>query len=316
MKLSTPVNIPENPFKIKHEDSISLMGSCFAESIGEKLKHHKFNVFNNPFGIIYNPFSLAKSVSRVIANNIYSEDDISYFNNKWLSLDHHGSFSKLDKNECLTTINDSIQTAHEKLKESKTLFITFGSAWVYEYGEFGIVANCHKMPSQEFNKRLLSVKEIISCYENLIEELKSFNPELKIVFTVSPVRHVKDGVHENNLSKSTLHLAVHQLVLQHKNCSYFPAYEIIVDELRDYRYYKDDLVHPTSMAINYVWEHFSTCYFNKETQQLNTEIGKIQSALSHKPFNTASEEYKNFVSQTTEKIAILTSSHPYINFNS
>lgn len=314
MKLSTPVNIPESDFKIKHEQSLILIGSCFAESIGEKLEYHKFSVCKNPFGIIYNPISLAKSLTRIIANKAYSENELIRFNEKWLSLAHHGSFSKLSKGDCLNDINQSLQLAHDTLKESNTLIITFGSSWVYEYSDFGIVANCYKIPAKEFSKRLLSVKEIIAVYEQVIESLKSFNPNLNIIFTVSPVRHTKDGLHENNLSKSTLHLAVNNLIEQHQNCFYFPAYEIVIDELRDYRFYKDDLVHPTELAVNFVWEKFSRCYFSSETQQLNTEIAKIQNTLAHKPFNTESEEYQKFVTKTQDQIDNLKAKHSFLKF--
>ena len=314
MKLSTPVNIRISDFKINHQPAITLMGSCFAESIGEKLAYHKFNVQVNPFGIIYNPVSLAKSISRIIEHESYSEKEIIHFNEKWLSLDHHSSFSKPNKADCLNEINQSLMQAHDTIKESKTLIVTFGSAWAYEYKNFGIVTNCHKIPAKEFTKRLLSVKEIIAVYEKLTQALKTFNPELKILFTVSPVRHSKDGLYENNLSKSTLHLAINNLVEQHQNCSYFPAYEIVVDELRDYRFYKDDLVHPTELAVNYVWEKFSDCYFSENTKQLNIEIAKIQSALAHKPFNTKSEKYKQFVSNTDKQIKELQSKFSFLEF--
>ncbi len=314
MKLTTQVKIPESKISIEHKAPLTLIGSCFAESIGKKLEYHKFNICKNPFGIIYNPISLSKSLRRIIDNKIYSENELIHFNEKWLSLDHHGSFSELDKSKCLNNINNSIKLAHNHLKVTNTLIITFGSAWVYEYDSFGIVANCHKIPAKEFTKRLLSVKEIIAAYEQIIESLKNFNPNLNLIFTVSPVRHAKDGLYQNNLSKSTLHLAVNYLIEQHQNCFYFPAYEIVIDELRDYRFYKDDLVHPTELAVDYVWEKFNDCFFDNETQQLNIEIAKIQSALSHKPFNTESEEYQKFTEKTQEQVTQIKVNYPFLDF--
>jgi GSCFA family len=310
MKLSTPVSIPKSDFSISHEQAILLIGSCFAQNIGEKLTQHKFNVNTNPFGIIYNPISVINGLKRIVNNELYHEKELTEFSGKWISFSHHGSFSTFDKEDCLEQVNNSLTNANNHLKQAKTIFITLGSAWAYGYPNVGIVANCHKIPNKQFTKRLLSVKEIIAAFDCIKEELKDFN----LVFTVSPVRHAKDGLHENNLSKSTLLLAINNLVEQNDNCHYFPAYELVIDELRDYRFYKDDLVHPTDMAIDYVWGKFGECYFNEGTQQLNTEINKIQNALSHKPFNPESEEYKKFVAKTNQQVADLKEKHSFLNF--
>lgn len=310
MKLSTPVSINKSDFTLSHEQPILLFGSCFAQSIGEKLSDYKFDVDVNPNGIIYNPISVFKGLKRIIKNNAYSDNELSLHKDKWISFNHHGSFSSLDKSDCLSKINSTLAEAFSKIEQSKTIFITFGSAWVYEYTGVGIVANCHKIPNKEFSKRLLTVKEILAAFNELKEELKGFD----VVFTVSPVRHVKDGLYENNLSKSTLHLAINNLVEQNGNCHYFPAYEMVIDELRDYRFYKDDLVHPTNLAVDYVWGKFGECYFNKETQQLNIEINKIKTALNHKPFNKKGEYYQNFVAKTAQQISALKEKHPFLEF--
>ncbi|PCJ28598.1 MAG: GSCFA domain protein [Flavobacteriales bacterium] len=275
MKFTTPVTIPKSEFNISHQSPLLLMGSCFSQNMEKKLVDNKFNVTINPNGIIYNPISIANTLTRIIKNEPYKEQELVQFNNKWVSFHHHGSFSSHDKTECLTQINSSLRNAHQELKACNTLFITMGSAWVYEYENFGIVANCHKIPNKQFCKRLLSVKEILSSFDSIKKELKSIN----VVFTVSPVRHIKDGLHENNLSKSTLQLAINNLVEQHDNYSYFQAYEIVIDELRDYRFYKNDLVHPTEMAINYVWGKFAETYFNQATTNLNKQIEKIRDQL-------------------------------------
>ena len=310
MKLTTSVTIPKSDVNLSHQEPILFVGSCFAQNIGEKLLDHKFDVTINPNGIIYNPISLAEGLKRVINNQSYLEKELIQHNEKWISFNHHGSFSSFDKKECLDQINESLKTANNKLKAVKTIFITLGSSWVYEYPEFGIVANCHKIPNNQFTKRLLSVKEIINSFETIKGELKDFN----VVFTVSPVRHVKDGLHENNLSKSTLHLAVNNLVEQNTNYHYFPAYELVMDELRDYRFYKNDLVHPTEMAVNYVWEKFGECYFNEATKQLNEQIQQIKSAVNHKPINFDSEKHQQFIAKQIQLMGELILSNSFLDF--
>ncbi|MDB4534279.1 GSCFA domain-containing protein, partial [Vicingaceae bacterium] len=200
--------------------------------------------------------------------------------------------------------------AHEHIMQSKTIFITLGSAWIYEFEGFGIVANCHKLPNKHFSKRLLTVKEILSAFKTIQESLKKYN----VVFTVSPVRHYKDGLHENNLSKSTLLLAINNLVEQNENYSYFPAYELVIDELRDYRFYKDDLIHPTDLAVNYVWEKFNQCYVDKSTQSLMSEIQKIKTAANHKPFNFDSEEHQTFIKKQLNLIEEHSKKYPFLDF--
>ncbi len=310
MKFTTPVSIPLNQIKISHEQSILFIGSCFAQNIGEKLKSNQFNITLNPNGIIYNPISMVNSLERIIHNKYYSEQELTNYNTKWISFNHHGSFSSFNKKQCLKQINKTLEEAHQHLKKCSTIFITLGSAWVYEYPDFGIVANCHKIPNKQFTKRLLSVKEILSAFNEVKENLKNIN----IVFTVSPIRHIKEGLHENNLSKSTLHLAINNLVEQQENYHYFPAYEMIIDELRDYRFFKDDLVHPTEMATNYVWDKFSSCYFNDETKSINTELKKIKTAVNHQPFNFKSEEHQQFITKQIQVMDELTQEYSYLNF--
>lgn len=310
MKFTTPVSTHKSELTISHQRSILLIGSCFTQNIGGKLTDHKFDVSLNPNGIIYNPVSVIQSLKRIINNEFYSVEELTEFNDKWVSFNHHGSFSSFNKDKCLEQINNSLSDAHQQLKQTKTIFITFGSAWVYEYSDFGIVANCHKIPNNQFNKRLLSVKEILSAFDFVKEDLK----DTDIVFTLSPVRHVKDGLHENNLSKSTLHLAINNLVKQNDNCHYFPAYEIVIDELRDYRFYKDDLVHPTEFAVNYIWEKFGECYFNDETKNLVSEIEKIKTAVTHRPFNFDSEAHQQFITKQVQLMDDLSTKFSFIEF--
>lgn len=312
MKLTTSIKISKSQVELTHNQYITLIGSCFSQNIGNKLAYHKFKTNDSSFGTVFNPISIANNLTRLINQQLYTENDFYNFEGKKL-VNFNNQFSSFDT-EITNTLkreNESLAKDIEHFKASKTLIITFGTAWVYQFNETQqIVANCHKIPNTNFTKHLLSVKEIIAVYQPIIEQLKHLN----IIFTVSPVRHSKDGLHENNLSKSTLHLAINNLVEQHQNCSYFPAYEIVIDELRDYRFYKDDLVHPTDLAVNYVWDKFGECYFNEETKNLNSEIAKIQNALAHKPFNTESEEYQKFVANTQQQIAALKEKYPFLDF--
>ncbi|MBE7442361.1 MAG: GSCFA domain-containing protein [Flavobacteriales bacterium] len=306
--LHTPTT--KSKVNLSHQEAILLLGSCFTENIGEKLLNSKFNVNINPFGIIYNPISIANSLTRIVNNQLYTEQELSEQHKKWFSFDHHGSFSSFNQQECLTKINNEITCAYQHLQETKTIVITLGTAWVYENIENKkLVANCHKIPAKNFTKRLLSVEEIVHHFSALANKLNKIN----FLFTVSPVRHVSDGLHENNISKSVLHLAIHQLTSQHKNCSYFAAYEMIIDELRDYRFYKEDMIHPTPQAINYVWEKFVDTYFANETKNLILKIDKILSATQHKPFNFDSEAHQKFISDQLSLIDELTKNHPFLN---
>ncbi|MCW8898035.1 MAG: GSCFA domain-containing protein [Flavobacteriales bacterium] len=314
MNFSTPVVLPTAKKIIDYNDSLLILGSCFAENIGEKLASNKFNTVVNPFGIIYNPIAVANGLKYVLDEKLFQTSDLIYFNDKWLSLQHHGSFSNRDKTVCLSNINHSIKSAHKQLKQATYLFITFGSAWVYEHKEHGLVANCHKIPAKHFSKRLLKVDEIVAAYKSLIKSIKNINTDINVVFTVSPVRHTKDGLWENNLSKSLLHLSIKELKDNFDNCTYFPAYEIVMDELRDYRFFKDDLVHPSDLAVNYVWEKFSSCYFSETTIALMGNIQKIKQAAMHKPFDFNSEKHQLFIKNQMDIIKKLNIQFPQLNF--
>jgi hypothetical protein len=310
MNLTSSVSIKKSEFSISHKTPILLLGSCFTEHIGEKLAENKFDSYINPTGIIFNPISVVNAIKSVFENKQYSNEDLSSHNDKWISFQHHGSFSSFNKEECLTQMNSSIAEAHTQIKKSKTIIITLGSAWIYEHENIGVVANCHKIPNKQFTKRLLSVKEILSAFNQIKDDLKVFN----VLFTVSPVRHSKDGLHENNLSKATLLLAINNLVEQNNNYHYFPAYELIIDELRDYRFYKNDLVHPTDLAVNYVWKKFMSCYFDDVTESLINEIQKIKLAANHKPFNFESKEHQGFINNQIDLMNTLSNKYDFLDF--
>ncbi|MEO7308135.1 MAG: GSCFA domain-containing protein, partial [Ferruginibacter sp.] len=291
--------------KINHRHNLLLIGSCFTEQIGTKLANHKFAVLDNPNGILFNPVSITRSISSYIDNKQYNESDLFYQNECWNSWEHHSRFSKPGVTECLNGINESQSKANTFLKNADWLLITIGSAFVYqtspltplleERGNATVVANCHKVSTDKFVKRLLTTDEVVSDLQNVLTKAVTFNPGLKIIFTISPVRHLRDGFVENNRSKATLIQSVQRLVETNNNCFYFPAYELIIDDLRDYRFFAEDMVHPNYAATNYVWEKFIATCIDEPSQQLMKEIAVIVAAKNHKPFNPTSEQHKKFL---------------------
>ena len=300
----------DTPINLQHK--LMLIGSCFTEQIGNKLTQHKFRVMDNPNGILFNPVSIVKSISSYIDNKQYGEADLFYQNECWNSWEHHSRFSHPDKQLCLQQINDSQRSAHDFLKGADWLLITLGSAFVYELENAAVVANCHKVPTDKFNKRLLTVDEVTVMLQQMQKQLSVFNPGLKIIFTISPVRHLREGFVENNRSKAILINAVHQITSA--GCFYFPAYELIIDDLRDYRFYAEDMVHPNYAATNYVWEKFITTCIDEPSQQLMKEIAMIVAAKNHKAFNPLSEAHKKFLQTNLEKVKKLQQQFSYINF--
>ncbi len=300
--------------KINHRHNLLLIGSCFTEQIGTKLSNHKFSVLDNPNGILFNPISISRSVSSYIDNKQYIEADLFYQNECWNSWKHHSRFSNPDKEKCLAGINDSQSNAHQFLKKADWLLITLGSAFVYEVDNNEVVANCHKVPTDKFVKKLLTVEEVFSVLQSMITKAGTFNPTLKIIFTISPVRHLRDGFVENNRSKATLIQAVHELIEKNTSCFYFPAYELVIDDLRDYRFFAEDMVHPNYAATNYVWEKFMATCIEDSSQQLMKEIAVIVAAKNHKPFNPTSDQHKKFLQTNLEKLRKLQEQFTYINF--
>ena len=316
MNLNTPVEIPSGFIPIHHAQRLLIMGSCFAENIGTLLAENKFQVDINPFGILYNPLSISMALREIIRKRLYEESDLFSYREYWHSPMHHGSFSAATPEEVVRNIRVRLEQAHKELKQLDWLMLTFGTAYVYEQKKTGkVVANCHKLPEKDFVRRRLETDEITEDYILLLDELISLNPKIKILFTVSPIRHVRDGMHANQLSKSVLLLAIDRLMQRSPQATfYFPSYEIILDELRDYRFYADDMVHPSSLAVNYLWERFSETFFCPETQALIKECATIRKAIAHKPFHPESEEYKRFLGQIVLKIERLNGKYPYLDF--
>jgi len=312
----TKVKIPESPAKITYENSILTLGSCFAESIGTKLKDAYFTADINPFGVLYNPVSVKNSLYFLLTNKEFTKEDLFYDNTLWHSFMHSSLFSDVSAEKCLQKINSQLAKSRIFLQKTNFLFITFGTAWVYKHVETeDVVSNCHKLVSKNFVRYRLSVEDIVNDYKELISYINLQIPDLQIIFTVSPIRHWKDGAHENNISKSTLLLAIDSLQSQFENISYFPAYEIQLDELRDYRYYAADMLHPSEIAINYIWERFSDCFFSAETTKIKDELKQLKSDILHKPLHPESENYKRFLENIEIKKKKLMKRYPFLTEN-
>ncbi len=305
--------------KIKHTDKLLLVGSCFTEQIGKKLAAHKFDVLENPNGILFNPISISKALSSYVKEKIYTEDDLFYHNELWASSEHHTRFSDIDKAITLKKVNDEQKAAIQFIKNADWILLTLGSAFMYEWKNMdddgaynNVAANCHKIPTDKFNRRLADATEIIKLLQNMQEAVYSINPSAKFIYTISPVRHLREGFIENNRSKATLNQAVHTLT-NDKNVFYFPAYELIIDDLRDYRFFAEDLVHPNYAATNYVWEKFVPAVINDSSQELMKEINEINAAKNHKPFNENSSAHLSFKLKYLEKAKALQEKFDYLN---
>lgn len=317
MKLQTQIPIKkETRNSISHNSSILLLGSCFSENIGNQLNYFKFNSFQNPFGILFHPKAIETLITNAINEKVYSEKDIVYQNERWHCLDAHSNLSSSNKEELLTNLNTAITVTQKKLKEATHIIITLGTAWVYRFLDTdAIVANCHKISQKKFLKELLSSDEVSESIAAIITLIKSINKDTVCVFTVSPVRHLKDGFIENTQSKSHLITGIHNTIDARKNSFYFPSFEIMMDELRDYRFYAEDMIHPNKTAINYIWEKFSNTWFTEETTQLMKEVDVIQKGLLHKPFNENSEAHQKFLADLKTKIEKVNAKNKQIYFS-
>jgi hypothetical protein len=295
------------------------VGSCFTEQIGAKLSKSKFDVLENPHGIVFNPISIAAAISSYCNAYHYQEKDLFFYNELWGSWHHHTKFSSIDKGTALQKINQSQQKAIDFIKHADWILLTLGSAFVYEREDAtasdyeNVVANCHKYPTDKFNRRLLEPGEIAVQLQKMMDEVWAINTNAKFIFTISPVRHLREGFVENNRSKAALMQAVHSVTSE--NVFYFPAYELVIDDLRDYRFYAEDMVHPNYAATNYVWEKFMATCIDEASQKLMQEINIINAARHHKAFNPASEAHKLFLKTNFQRLTKLQEENPYINFD-
>ena len=322
MQFQLPINIKSPEIRINYRDKILLTGSCFTEHIGNSLGELKFSTLQNPNGILFDPLSVCNTLISYIENKQYKKEDLFYLNEIWNSWEHHSRFSNINADDTLKIINESQQQAHNFLKDTDWLIITLGSSFSYRLTSEATlgglqnnngVANCHRAPSQWFNKHLLSIDETISLLDTSYHRLKQFNPRLKIIFTISPVRHIRDGVIENNRSKARLIEAVHHMVNKFPGLYYFPAYELVIDVLRDYRFYDVDMVHPNYPATEFVMEKFNESFIDEQSQQLMEEIKKIVIARKHKAFQPETNAHKTFLKAHLEKAKELQLKFPFID---
>lgn len=333
MKLTTEIPLKAQENKIDYASQVVLLGSCFSENIGAKFDFYKFQNLQNPFGIIFNPVALERLIVRAVDNIFFSEEDIFQHNGLWRCFEVHSELSSLDKSEYLTNLNTSLKKLRESLCSATHIIFTFGTSWVYRYvgtsatisdrtatsfdgSKSEIVANCHKLAQKNFKKELLSVEAILNSIQNISEKINAVNKGAQLIFTVSPVRHIKDGFAENSLSKAHLISAIHQsLSLREQTKSvYFPSFEIMVDELRDYRFYAKDLLHPNTTAIEIIWQKFSAVWIASKCAATQKEIAAIQNGLNHKPFNPKSDEHLQFLKILQQKIDAIEARFPHIEF--
>ncbi len=294
-------------FEIDHSQKIFMIGSCFSENIGNLLKTHRFEVLSNPNGILFNPVSIFNCLNDLVHHNTQDENLILERYGVFLSYLHHSSIHERSKERLVDKINAQNEAAAEFIQNAGYLVITFGTACIYNYTPLNItVANCHKQPASVFEKKMVQPEQVLQLYSGLIEKLQVLNPKLRIIFTVSPVKYLKDGLMENNLSKAILTLSVHQLIQKFSNCFYFPAYELVTDDLRDYRFYKKDMAHPNEQAIEYVWQKFSECFFNSKTLELNDKIHRLNQALQHRSMmdtdNVEAQKLAEFIARQEKEI--------------
>ncbi len=311
----TDLTIEQSSFSIQHQNGTLCIGSCFAEHMGQRLIDTKFKTLLNPFGILYNPISIQQTIDYLLSGYFFTENDLFFHQERWHSFYHHGSFSKLDQEKTLQGINEAMEEGRAFLKKCDRLIITLGTANVFVYKKTGeVVANCHKLPNQDFERKRLSINEIVQQLTSVFKQLKNENPELEIITTVSPIRHIRDGLVENQRSKATLLLSLDELCKTLDFVHYFPSYELVVDDLRDYRFYEADMIHPNRTAIDFIWKAFDNTFFDPKTKELNQKIEKIILASKHRPFNKGSEAHQMFVKQQLAKIKLLEDSYTFLSF--
>ncbi|MBP5681926.1 MAG: GSCFA domain-containing protein [Bacteroidales bacterium] len=317
MELFTKVDMPKTNISIDYTSKLMFIGSCFAENIGKFFVDAKFDCVVNPTGIIYNPLSISRMISNLIDNKTYNEDDFFFDGNHYLSYDFHSSFAYKTLDESLTNVNACILKGRNFLKDADIVFITLGTAYVYFLADNPSqpVCNCHKQKPETFVRRLVSVDEVVEALSDIVSKLSSLNSSLKIVFTVSPIRHLKDGAHGNRLSKSTLHLGIEQVLRKFDCCEYFPSYEILEDELRDYRFYAEDLVHPSPVAEKIIWERLRDTYINKVCQAQISRVERFMQAVHHRIIDRNSQATIDFCKKNVALAEVLESEIQGLNLN-
>lgn len=311
MDFRTVITPPQSPLRLDHASGIMLLGSCFSDNIGARLEREFFDVDINPMGTLYNPASIAAAIDRIMSGQPYSRDDLFEHDGRWHSFDHHSRFSGVDVDKVISGINARLSAAGDNLGRARVLVVTLGTAWIFRLRSTGaVVANCHKLPASMFERSRMTVDDIVGLWLPLLGRLKDFNQSLKVIFTVSPIRHLADGVHGNQLSKSTLLLAVDRLVSSDDGAEYFPAYEALMDDLRDYRFYAADMTHPSDVASDYVYSLFCDGYMSDATRQLAVACRKVSSRLAHRPMTDDRRAVERFADSTRQIVNSLLLTHP------
>jgi hypothetical protein len=315
-RFRTIVEFSASGEKIGYQSRCLFMGSCFTEEIGGRMLSHKFPAMINPFGTLFNPASICDNLEMLIEGKVLSDNDLFMHNGIWFSFSHYTGFDRQDRQECLSLINKSLLEASSWIRQCNYIVITLGTAWTFIYNATGkLVANCHKLPSADFTRKLLDPEEICERYDHMLGALKNINPGARIIFTVSPVRHWKDGAVNNQLSKSILLLSIHRLMEKHQIISYFPAYEIFMDELRDYRFYASDMLHPSETGSAYVWERFCDAWLDETSKKTMAGVTAILKAFAHRPKQTDIPNLKKFTENLLKQIDQLTLSNPNLDFS-
>lgn len=314
MQFFTPIPIAKSNHTIGYDSKVVSLGSCFAVNMAEKLDHFQFRQTVNPFGILFHPVAIEQLIGHAENKKVFSESDVFFHNEHWHCFDAHSDLSDADQRALIGKLNSAVQSAHDELTEATHIIITYGTAWAYRFKTSQhLVANCHKIPQPQFDKELLSVAQIEQSIQNTIQALRRLNPTVDIIFTISPVRHIKDGFVQNQRSKSNLIAALHT-VLENEPADYFPSYEIMMDELRDYRFYANDMLHPSQMAVDYIWERFSQTHISESALPIMEQVDGIRKGLAHRPFHQQSASHRQFLEKINAKIAHLQRDFPHMHF--
>ena len=317
MQTMLSFDVPRLARQVTYTDNILLIGSCFTEHISGRLEDHKFKVLANPHGILFNPLSVAQSINSYLDNKVYGKEELFQLNELWNSWDHHTRFSHVDADAALQLINRSQHEAAAFMQKADQVIITLGSAFQYYLNDTGRpVANNHRAPAQWFSKKLLSIDEIVAIMGSMLDRLFKVNPFVRVIFTISPVRHIRDGVVDNNRSKARLIEAVHTLTAQFERAVYFPAYELVIDVLRDHRYYDIDLVHPNYQATTYVWEQFVKACIDPAAHDLMQQVQEIATARAHRCRFPQTDAHKKFKTSYAHKAKALMDKYPFLDLGS
>lgn len=315
MQFRTQIPVSKSDQPIDYTARIVSLGSCFAVNMSEKLDYFRFQQYCNPFGILFHPLAIEKLFEYAFQEKQFSEADIFFHNEQWHSFEAHSDLNETDPEQLLQNLNNATAETKKQLMQATHVIITLGTAWVYRKTENDqIVANCHKVPQKQFKKELLPVETIRESLEQITAIVLQLNPVAQVIFTVSPVRHIKDGFAENQWSKANLISALHQFLSEQKTAAYFPAYEIMMDELRDYRFYAEDMIHPNSVAIDYIWQRFTEAWIAEKAKPVMKEVDTIQKGLAHRSFNPDSEQHRKFLENLNVKMSTLVRQYPTIQF--